>query len=1005
MADGTVKIVADLDNSKFESGLEKLKSSAISGAKVVGTALLAVGTTAVVAGLKYNASIESYQTAFEVMTGSAEKAAEVVANLKKVGAETPFELTDLADTTVLLMNYGLSADDAQAKLMMLGDISQGSAEKMQGIATAYGQMSSAGKVSLEDVKQMIERGFNPLEEISRTTGESMSSLYDRISDGTLSVDEITASMMRSTSEGGRYFQSMDKQSQTMNGKLSTLKDTALQLLGKAVEPLSKKLSNLIIPSMISNIEKFSDNWGQTEQTMTEVAGAVGKGVDVFKKFTPVLAAAGTAMVAFSTYTKAAATVSALSTSFNAAALAVEGYVLANGMSVVSTTASVGALTMKQIVVGLLTGQLTLATAAQMAFNTAMTANPIGLVVAGIAALVAGLTVYDKMTTTEAEALTKSAENRTKHVAKLQEEADAWNQTMDAKQQSVSAGEGEIQNLRQLWAELQTIVDANGQVKAGYESRAGFITSTLSSALGTEITMTDGVIQNYDKMKESIMSLIDTKRAELLLQSQEAAYTQAISDRVNKYKEIQDAQKGLEQTQKSLADAQKLETEAYMSGDKSKIKSAREAVAAIEGEYKKQEGAIKSAQGQYEEYNNVIAGYEGLAGAIMSGNATEINTAMMNITYDLQNLSTMSDGELNKMLESYKVWGVELKDALAKGTEGVDQKMVDDMNMAVTRIETELGSRVPGVQASGQALGQGVATGVGSVDLTPTGANASSQYKSGLDGGVGNAFVSGQAVANSGKAGFGVVNPFSVGTNASVQFGLGIGGQAGSVSSTATGVANSAKGGLNVNTSGEGANFSRGFGSGIGSNGGAATANAGSMANGSKNALSVDTYSSGSFFSSGFARGIAGSLGGAVSAALSLAKSSLAALKSGIQEGSPSKLTKISGRFFGQGFSIGIDEEQKRVEESSTNLGLTALNALDTEAIASKMQGAISLQSSNISTSVGAKVDHIVSSDIEARDSLIDYDQLADAMVDALTSGRVTFSTNEREWATLVKEVR
>ena len=117
------------------------------------------------------------------------------------------------------MVSGFSADEAMDKMMMLGDISQGSAEKMSRIATAYGQMSSAGKVSLEDVKQMIEAGFNPLQEISESTGESMASLYDRISKGTISVDEITASM-RATYEGGKYFQSMEKQSQTFGTHLN-----------------------------------------------------------------------------------------------------------------------------------------------------------------------------------------------------------------------------------------------------------------------------------------------------------------------------------------------------------------------------------------------------------------------------------------------------------------------------------------------------------------------------------------------------------------------------------------------------------------------------------------------------------------------------------------------------------------------------------------------------------------------------------------------------------------
>ncbi len=165
-------------------------------------------------------------------------------------------LPDLADATQLLMNYGLSADDAMDKMMMLGDISQGSADKMSRIAMAYGQMSSAGKVQLEDVKQMIEAGFNPLQEISESTGESMSSLYDRISKGTLSVDEITASMERATSEGGKYYQSMEKQSQTFSGMISTLKDNA-QALGDVVQPISDSMVSTLLPAAINAIDQLS----------------------------------------------------------------------------------------------------------------------------------------------------------------------------------------------------------------------------------------------------------------------------------------------------------------------------------------------------------------------------------------------------------------------------------------------------------------------------------------------------------------------------------------------------------------------------------------------------------------------------------------------------------------------------------------------------------------------------------------------------------------------------
>ena len=259
--DGSLKFDTEISEKGFNSGITRLGSLAKGGLTVlagaIGSVTAALGAGAV-AGMKYNASIETYQTSFEVMTGSAEKAAEVIERLKKVGAETPFELPDLADTTQLLMNYGLTADEAMDKMMMLGDISQGSADKMSRIAMAYGQMSSAGKVQLEDIKQMIEAGFNPLQEISESTGESMSSLYDRISKGTLSVDEITASMERATSAGGKYYQSMQKQSQTFTGMISTLKDNAQQLLGDVVQPISDSMVSTLLPAAIDAIDQMSN---------------------------------------------------------------------------------------------------------------------------------------------------------------------------------------------------------------------------------------------------------------------------------------------------------------------------------------------------------------------------------------------------------------------------------------------------------------------------------------------------------------------------------------------------------------------------------------------------------------------------------------------------------------------------------------------------------------------------------------------------------------------------
>lgn len=160
MAD-SVKIKIEGDDSGYASTIEGLGAKAKAGMADVKAGIdlasqaLSKFMSIAQKGIDYNAQIEQLQTSFEVMTGSAEKASETVERLRKMGAETPYETADLASATQLLMQYGFTADDAIEKMSMLGDIAQGNVQNMTSIATGYAQMSSAGKVNLQDIKQMI----------------------------------------------------------------------------------------------------------------------------------------------------------------------------------------------------------------------------------------------------------------------------------------------------------------------------------------------------------------------------------------------------------------------------------------------------------------------------------------------------------------------------------------------------------------------------------------------------------------------------------------------------------------------------------------------------------------------------------------------------------------------------------------------------------------------------------------------------------------------------------
>ena len=349
----TTKEIKNLGNEsdKLNDGFTVLKGTM---ANLASQAISKVvdGFKGLVSGaVDYQKSMEYYTTSFTVMTGSADKAGETVKKLADIGATTPFDMPQLADATSLLMNFGFSADDAVDSMMMLGDISQGNADKLNTIARAYGKMNSAQKVTLENINMMIDAGFNPLQEISEKTGESMESLYDRVSKGKMSVDEITESMKRSTSEGGKYFQSMDAQSQTLDGRLSTLSDTVNSKLGEALQPILQKAADEWIPNITNAIDNM--DMDSVVSVIDDIVSGVG---DLF------------------------------------------GFIMDHGDTIISLVAGIGAAMVTWKVASMINGVVTAikafkvanegATIAQALLNGVMMANPIMLV----ATLLAGLIV-------------------------------------------------------------------------------------------------------------------------------------------------------------------------------------------------------------------------------------------------------------------------------------------------------------------------------------------------------------------------------------------------------------------------------------------------------------------------------------------------------------------------------------------------------------------------------------------------------------------------------------
>lgn len=684
--DGSLKFDTRVDSSGFKSGIEKLGSIAKTGLKVTATAIGAVSGAfgaAVLSGVKYNSQMEQYITSFGTMLGSAEEATKLVNNLKEMGAKTPFETSDLAKASQTLLAFGTSAEDLLPTLQMLGDVSQGNKERFDSLTLAFAQVGSAGKLSGQDLLQFVNAGFNPLNEISKMTGESMAELKERMSAGGVSAEEVAEAFKHATSEGGQFYQAMEAQSQTFNGQMSTLKDNAMSFIGELTQGVTNTLKDSVLPTVNGWLEELQsaftsngvegvvtafgsiladactklaqaapgvvdlavgfiqsfikgigDNAPQLIQAAKQIVGALvdglikllpseiqkpvketvnilkrsfesgglrnaintvskilkdlgkvvtnlaktilpplAKAVDFLGKnikiILPLIAEAVVGIKAFKIVQSATKWFDAMKTAIAAAGAATSAEALA-------TAASTGAITLKQIAVGVLTGEIGLVTAAQWLWNAAMSANPIGAIIALVTALAGGLAflcVSLSNSADDTDILAESNERVAESFGHIADGIEQWNEKVDNAKSSM---EGFNDSILMSQEEQQNLTDEMDAVQTEISEIA-----RLASEERRELT--DSEIQRLDELFQKMRDM----------SQQELDFYKARQDVV------------LDQA-KALSEASNLTAEEYEDMSARIIKAASEETEAVKEkayeQYANQVALNKSLLGTKEEYN-------------------------------------------------------------------------------------------------------------------------------------------------------------------------------------------------------------------------------------------------------------------------------------------------------------------------------------------------------------------------------------------------------------------
>ena len=646
------------------------------------------------------------------------------------------------------------------------------------------------------------------------------------------------------------------------------------------------------------------------------------------------ASAATAFVAFKGY-KVLTSVNKAAKTLTATAKMLSAAEKANALQVLAAS---GALTVKEMVVGVCTGKIKLATAAQAAWNAVMNANPIGLLVTAIGALVAGIGAYAFTQKSAASATGELTEKQKESIEASKEAIKNIEEEAAARQKTINASTVEIDQAESLWNELTKITDENGRVKDGYEARANYITGELSSALGVEIDLTDGVINNYQQLTGSIYDLIAAKKAQAVMDSMESEYAQAIQDQAENVAKLAQSYNGVIRLQEEKI---ALETEAAELAkstnyaDASRYAEIKDELQGVNNELKVQKVAFEENQAAVKDNQKVIADYDKLTEAVMSGSTEKINSALADIQ---SGLDTTLDSGSKAALEQAQTTGDSLLSILTAQEQGLAEvqqstidRTADAMGVALNTIGSSSENMKSLLESVGEDGAQKLLTAMKNADLA---GNLSEEAKSGM-----------QAMIAAIESEDGTLK--STGKDSASKYAEGMESQSERVKTAGRTISDSADSGARSKTG----------------------------------------YDAGYGFGSGFVSGIHAWVGQGIAAAANLAAEALASAKATIDSHSPSKETLKLGKYFGQGFELGIAGEEKSVAKVSENLANTALKSLDMSAISSRMRESVAINTNRVARSFATESRSTILSkqqtEMLMRMSDVDKERLA------LKIGRVT----------------
>jgi tape measure domain-containing protein len=358
--------------------------------------------------IRVRGEFQAADTAIETLLGNKEKANTLMSQVREFAKVSPLEFSDVTAATQMMLGFNIEAEKVPRFLSAIGDVSMGNTQKFNSLTLAFSQMSATGKLMGGDLNQMINAGFNPLQQISEKTGKSIATLKDEMSKGAISAEMVQQAFIDATSAGGRFYQMSENASKEINGQLSMMNDA----IDTVFNELGEKSEGVIMDGI------------QMTTSLIENYETVGK----------VLAGL---VVTYGTYRTAVMLVTAAESKH--------------------TLVEIG-----------LTNARVLARKAQMALNAAMLTNPYVLLAVAVGGLTTAMWAFRDSTTSAEKAQKRFNEQKEQSVKKEQEHKQRLEDLISAIQNEYTSSMDRVKAMKAIKDEypslFQKYIDEKGHIK-------------------------------------------------------------------------------------------------------------------------------------------------------------------------------------------------------------------------------------------------------------------------------------------------------------------------------------------------------------------------------------------------------------------------------------------------------------------------------------------------------------------------------------------------------------